>query len=448
MTDHLTQPLRDSGADAAALCQLVQLDPCRAWRADLAEAGLEEPLPEDQAAQWLLWLQIATTFDRLCRLPVAERGAYARSTAALWAAAERVTGAVRFGRVGTVMAGWEGEAPELAGFRELLWAVEQAEAEGLLRTTSSSITSIRRCIGESLDVRSESLDVRSESLDVRSGYASAQLGRVSRAAGDLRMADALYREAARIAERHGDSWLAVRVLLGLGVVCQARGNYPNARKHYTDAMTLGLEHGDLLLAARIGLVSVSLTQGSFTEATGLAATVLSSEEGEQEENAVEVLAMLADVGLDVGHYGIALRACEAGVGRQLPRRRRAFFQRGLMISATMLGHEELALRAAAEMERLIPTITNRWERAFSQLVLGRVLENAQTAESGRVHIASALHQAREHGFHEISWKAEESLESLLRRRRESRSPSGGEWIERDSRKNALEELEQLHTAMS
>jgi hypothetical protein len=236
------------------------------------------------------------------------------------------------------------------------------------------------------------------------------------------MADALYREAARIAERHGDSWLAVRVLLGLGVVCQARGNYPNARKHYTDAMTLGLEHGDLLLAARIGLVSVSLTQGSFTEATGLAATVLSSEEGEQEENAVEVLAMLADVGLDVGHYGIALRACEAGVGRQLPRRRRAFFQRGLMISATMLGHEELALR--------------------------RVLENAQTAESGRVHIASALHQAREHGFHEISWKAEESLESLLRRRRESRSPSGGEWIERDSRKNALEELEQLHTAMS
>jgi hypothetical protein len=78
MTDHLTPPMRaaDPVVDSTALRRIRQLDPCRAWRADLVEAGLAESLAAEQAAQWLLWLQIGTVFDRLRMLPVSERAEY------------------------------------------------------------------------------------------------------------------------------------------------------------------------------------------------------------------------------------------------------------------------------------------------------------------------------------------------------------------------------------
>ena len=77
-------PLLSDVDEREAVRQLLLLDPCSAWRADLADAGLPEPMDEALADQWLLWLQIATVFDRLRSLPVRARAAYARSTGALW----------------------------------------------------------------------------------------------------------------------------------------------------------------------------------------------------------------------------------------------------------------------------------------------------------------------------------------------------------------------------
>jgi tetratricopeptide (TPR) repeat protein len=238
--------------------------------------------------------------------------------------------------------------------------------------------------------------------------------------GNLDAAQELYDLAATVAAKEADVWLSVRVLLGLGVLGQARGNYPAACDHFARAVDLSYEHEDLLLAARIGLVSVSLTQGKLVEAAQTASTVVQSASGRREENAVEVLAMVVDVGLEVGHFELALRACEAGLARELPSRRRLYFQRGLMISASMLGRDELALRSAFRTEQLISTTTNRWEHAFTQLVVGRVLDKYQDDDAGRRYIANALLEAREHGFHEVSWKAEASLDALLRRRRDER----------------------------
>jgi tetratricopeptide (TPR) repeat protein len=313
----------------------------------------------------------------------------------------RVTGAARFARVGAVMAEWSGEAPALDGFRELLWAVEQAEADGALWLSAHSLVSAQRFMRAS--------------QDLRWAYATAQLGRMLRSVGHLDAAERQFQLAAEHAAKEKDEWLAVRTVLGLGVVRQARGNYPAAHDHYERALTLGADYPDLLLAARIGLVSTSLTRGNHKEAVRHASDVVKSGAGENDEHAVEVLAMLADIGLEVGDFPAAMRACSAAMLRRPPQRKQPFFQRGLMISASILGQEALAIESANEMERTVDQIANRWERAFSRLVLGRVLTRHTTDERGHRQTVLALAEAREHGFQEIAWKAEQSVESLLRR---------------------------------
>ncbi|MGZ8455370.1 MAG: hypothetical protein ACXWZ4_02060, partial [Gemmatirosa sp.] len=231
--------------------QLALLDPCSAWRADLADAGLTEPLPEPLAEQWLLWLQIATVFDRLRSLPVSERAPYARSTGTLWQAAERVTGEERFARVAEVMAGWEGAAPELEGFRELLWAVEQGEAEGALRVTYNSLIALASTLPE---------------RDVRHGFSDAQAGRILRTMGLLEQSLRAFENANVLATSAGDHWLQVRVKLGVGVVFHTRGNYPASRDAFGAALLEAHPHLDLLIGAHLGLVSVARA----TEDYGLA----------------------------------------------------------------------------------------------------------------------------------------------------------------------------------
>ncbi|MGZ8469318.1 MAG: hypothetical protein ACXW61_07525, partial [Gemmatirosa sp.] len=231
--------------------QLALLDPCSAWRADLADAGLTEPLPEPLAEQWLLWLQIATVFDRLRSLPVSERAPYARSTGTLWQAAERVTGEERFARVAEVMAGWEGAAPELEGFRELLWAVEQGEAEGALRVTYNALFSLASSVPDA---------------DLRTGHVYAQAGRVLRTLGLLGQALRAFEDAEEQAQRANAEWLRVRVQLGKGVIHQARGNYPVAREIFGAALADAHTFVDLLVGAHLGLMSAA----HATEEYGLA----------------------------------------------------------------------------------------------------------------------------------------------------------------------------------
>ena len=434
MTDHLTPPMRaaDPVVDSTALRRIRQLDPCRAWRADLVEAGLAESLPEEQAAQWLLWLQIGTVFDRLRMLPVSERAEYARGTRELWETAVRVTGAPRFARVGAVMTGWAGEAPALDGFRELLWAVEQAEADGALWLSAQSVVSSQRWL-------------RSR-VDLRSAYAGAQLGRMLRSIGDLGAAEHQFQTAAAHAARQNDTWLTVRSVLGLGVVSQARGNYPEAYERYQRALELGVNHQDLILAARIGLVSASLTRGAHEEAIGHAVSILESGIGENDEYAIEILAMLADIGLEIGLFAVAMRACSSAILRVPPRRKLPFFQRGFMVSASMLGEDKLALESACEMECTVDAISNRWERAFSRLVLGRVLTRYAADERGQYQTLLALAEARQHGFHEIVWKAEQSMEALLvrvPRTGADQQSSGYSTTDNSVRRESRQRLERL-----
>ena len=297
----------------------IPRDACSAWRADLADMGLADPLPEDVAEQWILWLEIATVFERLRALPIDERARYAHGTAPLWARAERITGSARFAQVGVVMAGWEGAAPELSGFRELLWAVEQGEGEGGVRLALAQIASFSGLVAPP---------------DLRAGYAIAQTGRTFRMLGMLSSAENQLFEALRIGERHDDSWLISRSRLGLAVLMHAKGNYPAARSGFLHALEHSSAHQELTMSAHIGVVSASLTLGAWREATAHAAAALGTAQKSADDE-VEILAMLADVAVEIGHFEIASRVCSVALQRKLKRRRLPFFLRVATLSAVM-----------------------------------------------------------------------------------------------------------------
>jgi hypothetical protein len=112
----------------------------------------------------------------------------------------------------------------------------------------------------------------------------------------------------------------------------------------------------------------------------------------------------------------------------------------------MLGEDKLALESACEMECTVDAISNRWERAFSRLVLGRVLTRYAADERGQYQTLLALAEARQHGFHEIVWKAEQSMEALLvrvPRTGADQQSSGYSTTDNSVRRESRQRLERL-----
>ena len=406
MTEHL-KPLRmvghDADAEAAALSRLVQLDPVRAWRADLEEAGLTEPLPEDQAAHWLLWLQVGTTFDRLRMLPVRERAAYARSTAGLWAEAVRVTGTARFARVGEVMAAWRGEAPELAEFRELLWAAEQAEAAG------ASLTAY--CTLEALTLLVVS------SYDLRVAYGSAQSARILRTLGLVTQAIAAFEEVGRTARRRDDGWLLARAKLGSGVAHHTRGNFPAARTEFRSALRYASPHTDLLIGAHLGIVSASCTKRSYRSALKHGKMALALATGDTHAE-IEALSLLAELHVQVDRYSEAQGYCVAALDRQPRAHKLPCLFRNLVFASVSIGDHHTASQQLPYLRDAVHVTPNPWEHASCEYVIAHTYASWGHHERSATHYTRAYQLADKYGFGEIRWKAENALLALRTREAE------------------------------
>jgi tetratricopeptide (TPR) repeat protein len=373
--------------------QLALLDPCSAWRADLAGAGLREPLSEARAEEWLLWLQIATVFDRLRALPVQARAAYARSTGALWTAAERVTGEARFARVGEVMAGWEGAAPELAGFRELLWAVEQGEAEGALRVTYNALLALSMSLPRP---------------DIRQGYADAQAGRILRTVGLLEQALRAFESADEIAAEAGDRWLQVRVKLGVGVVYHTRGNYPASREAFGAALHQAHPHVDLVIGAHLGLVSVARAIDDYGLALEHGWHALQCARGNANAE-VEALTILAALSIEVGEYTAALRSCQLAMSKSPRPHMRTELLRYLVQAFAGLGDRDAALMHVPALAAAVESTQNPWQEAQGRRVLGETFAQLRDMQTATTYLNQSLEIARRGGYAELLHLAEKSL---------------------------------------
>jgi tetratricopeptide (TPR) repeat protein len=395
MTDHLTHPMpvADSDADSAALRRIGQLDPCRAWRADLAEAGLAEPLPEEQAAQWLLWLQIGTVFDRLRMLPVSERAAYARGTAGLWETAVRVTGAARFARVGAVMAEWSGEAPALDGFRELLWAVEQAEADGALQLAYCELRALTSLVAYQ---------------DLRAAYAEAQSGRVLRTIGQLDQALLAFATSALAARQHRDQWLMARVRLGTGVAYHTRGNYPAARKEFTKALRHAHPYVDLMIGAHLGILSASCTKKGYRSALRHGQIALRYASGDVHAE-VEALSLLAELHTQVERYEDARGFCTSALGKEPRSHKLPCLLRNIVYASLCLNDTAAAKRYFPALKSSLTATPNPWEHASCEFVIGHAYASWGDHHSAKIHYELALRTAEKYHLNEIRWHSENAI---------------------------------------
>ncbi|GLC24763.1 tetratricopeptide repeat protein [Roseisolibacter agri] len=386
-------PLLSDVDEREAVRRLQLLDPCSAWRADLADAGLPEPMDEALADQWLLWLQIATVFDRLRALPVRARAAYARSTGALWETAERVTGASRFAKVGEVMATWRGAAPELAGFRELLWAVEQGEAEGALRVSYNCLMSLTSNLRE---------------RDIRRGYADAHQGRVLRTAGLNNHAQHAFEHAERIASHAGDDWLRVRVRLGLGALQHTRGNYPLAREIFGDALRFAHPHTDLVCGAHLGLVTVARAAKDYSMALEHGWHALQCSRGIPAAE-VEALTILAGLSLEVGEFAATLSSCQLAMSKSPGSRMRAELVRYIVHASLGIGDESAIHAHLPALVSSVERTPNPWQEAQGRRVLAEVFARLGDRDTAIRYLQQTREIASVHGYNELLYIADEAL---------------------------------------
>jgi tetratricopeptide (TPR) repeat protein len=382
----------------SAVLSATMLDVSAAWREDVAHlrSGLSQGGGE---AQWLVWLRVGQCVERLRVLPAARRAAYARESAAMWRSLAGETGEERYGRVAEAMERWEGAAPALADFRELLWAAEQAEAAGAVRTAYNMLTALALLVPDG---------------DVRAAYVRAQAGRLLRTLGLLAQAQVACELALEGARRVNDQWLGARVWLGLGVIQHSKGDFPNARACFNSALTKAADFPDVLAAAHLGLVTVAQFHDRYDEAISHAWTALRLA-GQDIHAEVEALTILIGLSLDVNQFDAARRTCDIALAKspRLP------MLQSLVRSKVqaLLGLSKVT-EASVYMPDLITIAENTdspWEQTHALRVVGDYYLCIGEVEIAREYVARSLQIGDTHAYGELLWLADGLMQKIEQR---------------------------------
>jgi tetratricopeptide (TPR) repeat protein len=302
----------------------------------------------------------------------------------------------RFAQVARTMLTWGDEAPALPGFRELLWSVEQIESSGSLYSAHVALTYLRAIV---------------PAADVRAGYAWAQSGRVYRTLGLVRPSQAAFEVAIDTATQHGDVWLRARSQLGLGALLHGRGAYPAANALFRQALECAREYPELQIGAHLGLVSVAKAVEEYDDALSHGWEALRLASGEVEAE-VEALAVLSSLSLDVGEY-VAARNTSVralALSPRLPIRQPLV--RTVVQAAVALGDTDLIDRYFPELVQIAHGSANPWEQSHALRVSAEVHHKRQRHDVAVSLLERSRGIARNHGFAELEWLAEETMVRL------------------------------------
>ncbi|HET9003765.1 MAG TPA: hypothetical protein VFN39_07155, partial [Gemmatimonadaceae bacterium] len=170
------------------------------------------------------------------------------------------------------------------------------------------------------------------------GLATADQAWVARSLGDLDSADELYDAVASLGEKHDESELHSRALLGRGVTARVRGNYPKARKYLVEGLRRAERAGltDLAAVGHQGLLIAAATAGDHQTALvhGWAAYELAA--GSPERQA-EILINLSQVSLLAGQARAARSGFLASMSRTDQLRFRLPCLGGAAVASAALG---------------------------------------------------------------------------------------------------------------
>jgi tetratricopeptide (TPR) repeat protein len=263
-----------------------------------------------------------------------------------------------------------------------------------------------------------------QASDRERGLLAADQARDARLLGELESADELYRVAGLIGERANDEELLARCALGRGVLARIRGNYPRARHFFGTGLAMARSAGALELEyySHQGMTIVCGVTHDFDAGIrhGWCAYALGAGDGTRES---ESLTNLAQLCLDAGYAGAALRAFLGALSRTTVLRVRLPGLGGAALAAGRVQDAQRLVRLRDEIDRTIERSALPYENADALRSLSAAFLALGDQVNSERYRQATLRISREHGFHELTIRAERA-EVARTAKREEESPLG------------------------
>lgn len=243
------------------------------------------------------------------------------------------------------------------------------------------------------------------------GNVLAQLGRAVRQLGAPDLAVEYYNDAMLLGYEYDALDVVARALLGLGVMALLRGNYPKARKQFERALVNADRAHDpeLIRKAHHGLQNCGIASGDFDSALVHGWNVLRL--CIAPDSRAEALMNMAEICRLTGEHDAAMRVYSVAMEWSSHKRVRLHALSGALQSAVTIHRLPEARRFLAEIQELMPTVTDVYTRASVGVeIAGTLFQLGDTTDaSALLEKSSAL--AVENSFHQVVHQAELQMNS-------------------------------------
>jgi len=250
--------------------------------------------------------------------------------------------------------------------------------------------------------------------DVACGRILVRMARIHNSLGFLDAANDQLFDAQRRGRAVGSVELEVRALIGLGSVAQSRGNYPVMLRHARRAADLADRNGLRFLGrfAHTGLMIAAAQRGDFSSAMTQAAVVYAEAAGHPTEEA-ELLQNVGQMLLAAGHADEAAPMFTAVLTRQLPEHFVLAALGGLALASAKRADQPIVLWASGEVERMERAGAQRYQAAVAMLECAVAMLAIGLSERGERARLAALQLGEQHGYHEVTLRAEHAARAML-----------------------------------
>ena len=380
---------------------LVPEAPLDAYRSDLAR----DKSREDFGGSDTVWLLTAHCLSRIGRANVQDLATLGTQCAS----------ALRdFTEPST-----DGTPTPVAEFSDLLLVVEgfgnlqsKSGADALTRGVRGMATRMADAGALSMAYTTVGLarKVTAGASDRERGLLAADQAMIARLLGDLETAEELYRVSESVGEKSGDMHVLSRSYIGRGVLDRTRGNYPRSRIFFERALELSetVQARDLMRMSHQGLTICHAVSRNFDRGLLHAWATLQLADGDSGREA-EALANLAQLCLDAGFPGAALRGYAAVLGRAVSPRVALSALGGASIAAAQAGEPAVLARACSEILSRVGTSGIPYENAQALYHLATAYEAAGDTAHRDEYLARSRKIAKARGFFELLHKTDPAL---------------------------------------
>ncbi|HYW49633.1 MAG TPA: hypothetical protein VE861_03455 [Gemmatimonadaceae bacterium] len=240
------------------------------------------------------------------------------------------------------------------------------------------------------------------------GNLLSQQGRAVRQLGFIDCARDLYEDAMRLGYECEAVDVVARALLGLGVLALTRGNYPSARELFERALLNSDRAGDpeLIRHAHHGLLNCGLASGDLDSAMVHGWNVLRL--CIAPDSRAEALMNMAEICRLTGEHESAIRVYTVAMEWTSQRRVRVHALSAALQSAIAIQRLSVAHRYRAELDELLPTVSDTYTRTAVGIELADSLQKRGDSPAAASRLEEALALATRHAYHELVHRGEQA----------------------------------------